>query len=95
MQLLRLFTVGIVFESCSSVGNITSILRSCLFFAMFLLLIQNLNYIGGRDGSVDVHDCVLGLRIAADRARRGVCRGEAAGWRALGVVHLHKESQIK
>ena len=91
---LLLFRLFRMLENRSSVGSVTSVLRRLFFFAMFML-IQNLNNIGGRDGCVDVNDPILGVRIAADRARLGVCRGEAPRWRALGAVHLHKEIQIK
>ena len=89
--LLRWFAVSIViFESCSSVENVTSVPR-LLLFAIFLLS-QNLHNIGGRDGGVDVHDSILGVRIAAERALLGICRGEAPGWCALGAINLQRKS---
>ena len=41
-----------------------------------------------RDGGVDVHDAVLRVGAAADRARLGIGRGEPAGGRPLSAVHL-------
>ena len=79
---LRLSSAGIdpFLVGCGILGRLSSL----------AVLSLRLSRVGFCDGGVDVDDSVVVgvVRVAAERARLGVRRGEAARRRALGAVYL-------